>query len=65
MFGPSLTIQVNLKPKMTLQNSNTQFMAIHKRIYRTNQDFARTYRKTTKSTEMSLRTIQDQTEDNV
>ena len=27
------------------------------------QDFARTDKKTTKSTEMSLRTIQDQTED--
>ena len=37
------------------------------RSLRTNQDFARTYRETTKSTEMSLRmrTIQDQTEDNV
>ena len=50
---------------MTLQNQNRPIMAIDTRIYRTNKDFARTYRKTTKSTEMSLRTKQDQTEDNV
>ena len=53
---------------MTLQAQNIPFMAIDKDAIdkiRTHQDFARTYRKTTKSTEMSLRTIEDQTEDNV
>ena len=40
-------------------------MATDTRIFRMNQDFARTYRKTTKSTEISLMTIKDKTEDNV